>query len=125
MKFPADETGKMRKLARPWHGPYRVVEQHDPDVTVVKVYRPQDGPIQVHKTRVTPCPDAFPAGYHWYGDHRFSPGRPPRWVDRLLQDNQSQDTELHSEEQQPFRVPVRCWISGPNPLNDVSTREGW
>lgn len=84
VKFPADETGQMRKLSRPWHGPYRVTEQNNPDVTVVKVYRPQDGAIQVHKTRVTPCPAAFPAGYHWYGNRRSSPGRPPRWVDRLL-----------------------------------------
>ena len=86
VKFPADETGKMRKLSRPWHGPYRVTEQKKPDVTVVKVYRPQDGPIQVHKARVTPCPSVFQAGYYWYGNRRSSPGRPPRWVDRLLQD---------------------------------------
>ena len=34
VKFPADETGLMRKLARPWHGPYRVLEMNYPDVTV-------------------------------------------------------------------------------------------
>ena len=83
VKFPADETGQMRKLSRPWHGLYRVTEQNNPDVTVVKVYRPQDGAIQVHKTRVNPCPAAFPAGYHWYGNRRSSPGRLPRWVDHL------------------------------------------
>ena len=38
VKFPADETGKARKLSRPWHGPYRVVDLRAPDVTVVKVY---------------------------------------------------------------------------------------
>ena len=85
VKFPADETGKSRKLSRPWHGPYRVVNIRQPDVTVVKVYRPQDGCIQIHQTRVTPCPSAFPAGYSWYGDKRPRPGRPPKWVDRLLQ----------------------------------------
>ena len=84
VKFPADETGRMRKLARPWHGPYRVLRTNEPDITVEKVYRSQDGTIQVHKTRVTACPDTFPAGYHWYGDRRQSPGRPPRWVDQLL-----------------------------------------
>ncbi len=26
VKFPADETGRMRKLSRPWHGLYRVVQ---------------------------------------------------------------------------------------------------
>ena len=50
VKFPADETGKNHKLSQPWHGLYRVVEIREPDVTVVKVYRPQDGHIQVHKT---------------------------------------------------------------------------
>ena len=82
---PADETGKARKLSRPWHGPYHVVDIRQPDMTVVKVYRPQDGRIQIHQTRVTPCPPAFPAGYYWYGDKRPRPGRPPKWVDRLLQ----------------------------------------
>ena len=50
VRFPQDETGKQRKLSRPWHGPYRIVERRDPDVTVVKVYAPQDGQIQVHQT---------------------------------------------------------------------------
>ena len=36
--FPSDETGKARKLSRPWHGPYRVVAVANPDVQVSKVY---------------------------------------------------------------------------------------
>lgn len=43
--FPQEETGKLRKLSRPWHGPYRVIERSDPDLTVVKVYAPDDRPI--------------------------------------------------------------------------------
>ena len=50
-----------------------------PDVTVVKVYRPQDS-TQVHQTRIAPCPEQFPAGYFWYGGKRAGPGRPPKWV---------------------------------------------
>ena len=57
----------------------------EPDITVVKVYRPQDGQIQIHLTRVTPCPLNFLAGFYWYDDKRHGPGRPPKWVDRLLQ----------------------------------------
>ena len=79
IKFPQEESGKNRKLSRPWHGPYRVVEKRDPDLTAMKVYRPQDGPIHIHQSRVSPCPLEFPAGYYWYG-----PGCPPKWVDRLL-----------------------------------------
>ena len=56
VKFLWEETGKTRKLSRPWHGPYRLVEVKEPDVTVVKVYRPQDGQIQIHKSRVSPLP---------------------------------------------------------------------
>ena len=105
VKFPAAETGKMRKLARPWHGPYRVVGLREPDVTVEKVYQPQDGPLQIHKTRVTPCPDAFPAGFHWYGDRRQSPGRPPRWVEGLLRGDNQEDEPRDTDTQEPEVLP--------------------
>ena len=84
VKFPQDETGRMRKLSRPWHGPYCNVERRDPDVTVIKVYSPQDGQIQIHQNRVTPCPPELPSGFFWYGNHRAKPGCPPKWVDHLL-----------------------------------------
>ena len=67
VRFPQEETGKLRKLSRPWHGPYRIVSRSDRDVTVSKVYHPQEGSIQVHQSRVSPCPPHFPAGYFWYG----------------------------------------------------------
>ena len=43
------ETGKLRKLSRPWHGSCKVIEMRDPDVMVVKVYFPEDCPIHVHQ----------------------------------------------------------------------------
>ena len=64
VKFPADETSRTSKLSRSWHGPYCVVNIRQPDMTIVKVYRPQDGCIEIHQTRVTPCPPAFPASYY-------------------------------------------------------------
>jgi len=73
VKFPHEETGKQLKLSQPWHGPFRVVSCDDPDLTVVKIYFPQDEQIQIHQTRVTPCPADFPAGYLWYGRKRHSP----------------------------------------------------
>ena len=100
VKFPHEEVGKNRKLSRPWHGPYRIVSRDDPDVTVVKVYSPQDKPIRVHMSRVTPCPSAFPAGYYWYGTRRHSPGRPPKWVQKLLDADEKEsavESELESE----------------------------
>ena len=85
VRFPQDETGRMRKLSRPWHGPYLVIDKRDPDITVVKVYTSQDGRIQVHQSRVVWCPPELPAGFYWYGSRRSTPGHPPRWVDKLLQ----------------------------------------
>ena len=84
VKFPHEESRKLRKLSQPWHGPYRVLSRQDPDVTVVRVYSPQDKPIRVHLSRVTPCPSEFPPGYYWYGTRRHSPGCPPKWVQKLL-----------------------------------------
>ena len=82
IRFPHEETGKTRKLSQPWHGPYRVVSYEEPDVTARKVYGPQD-PIQVHRSRVTTCPDDLPPGYYWYGRKRNSAGKPPQWVEEV------------------------------------------
>ena len=81
--FPQEESGRMRKLSRPWFGPYRITSRDDPDVTVTRVYSPKD-PIQVHLTRVAPCPTSLPAGFYWYGAKCKSPDQPPKWVETLL-----------------------------------------
>jgi len=77
VQFPADESGKMRKLSRPWHGRYRVTVLKEPDISVTKVYHPQSPAIAVHQSRVKPCPSYFPAGFYWYGGNSKGPGRPP------------------------------------------------
>ena len=46
IRFPQEETGKRRKLSRPWHGPYRITALTQTDVTAVKVDFPQEGAIQ-------------------------------------------------------------------------------
>ena len=48
------------------------------------MYFPQDGKIQIHQLRVTPCPTEFPAGYYWYGKKKQSPGRPAKCFEQLL-----------------------------------------
>ena len=101
VRFPQEETGRLHKLSRPWHGPYRIIERRDPDVTVVKVYAPQDGQIQVHQMRVAPCPPEFPAGFYWYGSRRSSPGRPPKWVNRLLNGDLFGEPEAEKMEHRP------------------------
>ena len=84
VRFPQEETGRNRKLSRPWHGPYRITERRDPNVSATKVYFPEENAIKVHLARVCRCPRELPAGYYWYGGKRKGPGRPPKWVDKLL-----------------------------------------
>ena len=89
----------MWKLSRPWHGPYCVVDRWDPDLTVVKVYSPQDGQIQIHQNRVAPCPPELPSAFFWYGTRRARPDRPPKWVNQLLQGDLFTDPE-HAEQRE-------------------------
>ena len=102
VRFPQEESGKQRKLSKPWHGPYRIIQKTESDVTTVPVHFPESGSIQVHISRVSPCPLKWPVGFYWYGGNRLSRGKVPSWVDRLLevgkeapiediQDNQDED----------------------------------
>ena len=88
LHFPAEESGKKRKLSRPWHGPYRVTAADNTNITALKVYFPKEDCIRVHQNRVKPCPEGFMAGYYWYGNKRKGPGRPPKWVETALGDEQ-------------------------------------
>ena len=74
VKFPAEESGKNRKMSRPWRGPFRVLERRDPNLTLRSVYFPEEPSMLVHQLRVCPCPDHLPAGFFWYGSRRRSPG---------------------------------------------------
>ena len=98
IRFPHEETGHLHKVSRPWHSPYHVMSTRGPDITAVKVYFPQDGPIQVHQTRVTQCPLEFPAGYYWYGGKRSGPGCPPKWVDKLIRSETQNDIDVQPNE---------------------------
>jgi len=62
-------------------------------VTVSKVYFARDGQIQVHQSRVKSCPPHFPHGFYWYGNKRRGPGRPPKWVAQIL----DEQTEILEE----------------------------
>ena len=84
VRFPEEETGKKRKLSRPWYGPFRVISRHDPNLTVQKVYFPEDSPLTVHQLRVCLSYDMLPAGFYWYGAKRRSSGRTPTWLQRML-----------------------------------------
>ena len=52
---------------------------------MTKIYFPDDPPIQVHQSRVKQCPELFPKGFYWYGSKRHGPGRPPKNVQKKLE----------------------------------------
>ena len=98
VRFPQEESGKLRKLSCPWHGPYRVASCEEPNVTATKAQFPDDPPVQVHFSRVCGCPAGFPAGYYWYGNKCCAPGCPAKWVKRLL------TATAVSQGQEPMKV---------------------
>ena len=61
-------------------------------MTAVKVYRTQDGQIQVHKSRAKPWPGDIVSGFYWYGRKKHSPGRLPQWLQSLTEAQESQDS---------------------------------
>ena len=90
--FPQDKTGK---LSRPWRGPFRIISRDDPDGSVVEVYFPEEGPLQVHQRRVCSCPNALPIGFYWYSGTRKSSKRVPNDAQNEVSSDQS-DTEPDS-----------------------------
>ena len=130
IRFPQEESGALRKLSRPWHGPYRIIACREPDLTAVKVYFPQDASIMVHRSRVQPCPLEFPSGFYWYGNKRHGPGRPPKWIDNLVASAQAALPEIvptADEQSQPHaqvstHVKPKVPKSSPNPSQPVEHR---
>ena len=94
VRFPEEETGRNRKLSRPWYGPFRIIGKQDPNLTVRKVYFPEDPELTIHQLRVCPSPSMLPAGFYWYGAKRRSQGRTPTWLQRML--NATAATDQHS-----------------------------
>ena len=137
VRFPCEESTKQCKLSKPRHGPHRIINKNDPDATVVPVYFPESGSIQVHQSRVYPCPPTckWPVGFHWHGGNQLGGcGGVPRWLGRLLSrepipaesgDVQTEPTECLSqdesvpicdEDKEPaaYEQPPDCcpWVGG-------------
>lgn len=67
------------------------------NVSVTKIYFPQDKTMQVHQMRVCHYPSSWPAGYYCYGGKRRGPGCLPKWVDQLLPHDPEQTISLEDE----------------------------
>ena len=63
--MPAEKTGKNRKFARPYHGPYRVLEVTESNAKVVRVDHPDGTSIYVSPSRLRHCPEELPEGCTW------------------------------------------------------------
>ncbi len=69
--MPADQQGKFRKLARPYHGPYRVLAATPTNIRAVPVDHPEAVPIFVNLSRVRPCFKELP-DVSWTGKRRWN-----------------------------------------------------
>ena len=63
--MPSAKTGKAYKFARPFHGPYRVLELTTNDARICPVDKPQDPPIFVALDRIRHCPCEIPPDEFW------------------------------------------------------------
>ena len=55
--MPAAKSSKAHKLARPFHGPFRIQKLHDNGVEIRPVDKSRDSPIRVSFDRLRVCPD--------------------------------------------------------------------
>ena len=56
----AAKATKAYQFARPFHGPYRIIEQSDTGVTVRPIDKPQTEPIRVAYNRIRHCCNSLP-----------------------------------------------------------------
>ena len=118
--FPQEESGKQRKLSRPWHGPYRVVEVTPTGIAAQREYTAKDDITRVHLNCVTRCPLSFPAGYYWYGDRRHGPGRPPK----VVADSTGDQIEAEELDVTPEERDITPEDSGLDNTDDPEVPEG-
>ena len=67
--MPHEDTGKLRKLALPHHGPYRVLDVLPNGLSLRPVDHPEEAPILVNQDRVTKCSAELP-DVSWLGKKR-------------------------------------------------------
>ena len=64
--IPHEATGKDRKLALPYHGPYRIIDIRTNCLLLRSVDKPDEQPILVNMDHVSPCPQEVP-DQSWLG----------------------------------------------------------
>ena len=97
---PADKTGPLRKFARPYHGPYRVVEMDLNTARIRRIDRPEEDTILVALDRLRACPEELASDF-WppkkkRPKKRGSPGEQTQ--DRLDEATPNEDDKSPCEE---------------------------
>ena len=72
--MPHKTSGKQRKLALPYHGPYRILDVSSNGISVRLVDHPEQEPIRVNIDQVTKCPTEL-LDVSWLGNTRKRPTR--------------------------------------------------
>lgn len=54
---PAEKTGEARKFARPFHGPYRIIDVDTNTAKIRRVDKPEEDTIRVSLDRLRRCPE--------------------------------------------------------------------
>ena len=108
------KKGKAHKFARPFHGPYRVLELTTNDAKVVPVNKPHSTPIFVALDRVRHCPDELPPDEYW-------PSRRP--VPEHSADTVADSTSDEENVESPLQdtTPTQVWKGRlrPRPCEDA------
>ena len=75
--MPYEDQGKNRKMALPYHGPYRIIEVRPNNCVLVRpVDKPDDQPIFVSMDRIVPCPNEL-SNVSWLGPRTRKQKRNP------------------------------------------------
>ena len=90
---PADKTGHLRKFARPYHGPFRVMEMDSNTARIRRVDRPEEDTILVALDRLRYCPTEVSDTF-WPPSKRRSKKRD----DMLLTDEVSTEVPAHDQD---------------------------
>ena len=118
MYFPQHEVGRNRKTIQAIAWTILCVIEEGSRYYLMQDLFPLKKNIQVHQTRVQPCPMNFSAGYYWYGSKKAGLGRPPKWVDRLMATDEpvvnQDDNDLDDGNAEEFEPELETVHTEPN-----------
>ena len=99
-----------------------MVTKQDLNLTVQKVYFPEDPVITVHQLRVCCHPEMLPAEFYWYGAKQRSSGCIPGWLQRMLITEAT--NKLDQCDQQSMTADVSDSQNTLSPMEDATLAEG-